>query len=101
NDESRWWPDADLIAFVGNLAVDDYSPEDALYVMRPDGTGVTPIADAPGVGGAGGGAWQPIPLERTSSPTPTPPISEPASLQVHITTTRGVATPPSAVAVGG
>ena len=55
-----WSPDGNLIAFVGNLTVDDYSPEDALYVMRPDGTGVTPIADAPGIGVAGDIAWQPM-----------------------------------------
>jgi Tol biopolymer transport system component len=60
-DNPVWSPDGNLIAFVGNLAVDDYSPEDALYVMRPDGTGVTPIADAPGIGVAGDLAWQPLP----------------------------------------
>ena len=100
-DNPVWSPDGSLIAFVGNLAIDDYSPDDALYVMRPEGTGVTPIADAPGVGVAGDIAWQPIPIEQTSSPTPTQLISEPASVQVHITTTRGVAAFPSAVAVGG
>jgi dipeptidyl aminopeptidase/acylaminoacyl peptidase len=96
-----WSPDGSLIAFVGNVWVDDYSPDDALYVMRSDGTGVTPIADAPGIGVAGDIAWQPIPIEQTSSPIPTPPISEPASVQVLITTTRGVAAFPSAIAVGG
>ena len=70
-DNPVWSPDGSLIAFVGNLAIDDYSPDDALYVMRPEGTGVTPIADAPGVGVAGDIAWQPIPIEQTSSPTPT------------------------------
>jgi Tol biopolymer transport system component len=59
-DDPVWSPNGDLIAFVGNLTIDDYSPEDALYVMRPDGTGVTPIADAPGIGVAGDIAWQPI-----------------------------------------
>ena len=59
-DNPVWSPDGNLIAFVGNLTVDDYSPEDALYVMRPDGTGVTPIADAPGIGVAGDIAWQPM-----------------------------------------
>jgi TolB protein len=60
-DNPVWSPDGNLIAFVGNLAVDDYSAEDALHVMRPDGTGVTPIADAPGIGVAGDLAWQPLP----------------------------------------
>jgi hypothetical protein len=56
--------------------VDDYSPDDALYVMRPDGTEVTPIADAPSIGVAGDIAWQPVQapadtVERTSSIPPT------------------------------
>ena len=59
-DNPVWSPDGKLIAFVGNLSVDDYSPEDALYVMRPDGSNVTPIADAPGIGVAGDLAWQPM-----------------------------------------
>ena len=100
-DNPVWSPDGNLIAFVGNLAVDDYSPDDALYVMHPDRSGVTPIADAPGIGVAGDLAWQPVPIEQTSSPTPTPAISEPASVQVRVTTTRGVAAFPNAVAVGG
>jgi Tol biopolymer transport system component len=70
-DNPVWSPDGTLIAFVGNLAVDDYSPEDALYVMRPDGTGVTPIADATGVGVTGDLAWQPVPAPIvTVEPTP-------------------------------
>jgi hypothetical protein len=75
-DNPVWSPDGNLIAFVGNLAVDDYSPEDALYVMLPDGTDVTPIADAPGIGVAGDIAWQPIqaPAE-TVEPTPSMPPS--------------------------
>jgi hypothetical protein len=76
-DNPVWSPDGTLIAFVGNLAVDDYSPEDALYVMRPDGTGVTPIADAPGVGVAGDLAWQPVPAPMvTVEPTPAPADAE-------------------------
>jgi TolB protein len=55
-----WSPDGSLIAFVGNPSIDDYSPEDALYVMRPNGTDVTPIADAPSIGVAGDIAWQPV-----------------------------------------
>jgi WD40-like Beta Propeller Repeat len=59
-DNPVWSPDGTLIAVVGNLAIDDYSPDDALYVMRPDGSDVTPIADAPSVGVAGDIAWQPV-----------------------------------------
>jgi hypothetical protein len=76
-DNPVWSPDGSLIAFVGNLSVDDYSPEDALYVMRPDGTGVTPIADAPGIGVAGDIAWQPVPSPVvTVEPTPAPTDAE-------------------------
>ena len=60
-DDPVWSPDGTLIALVGNLTVDDYSPDDALYVMRPDGSDLTPIADAPRYGVAGDIAWQPIP----------------------------------------
>jgi Tol biopolymer transport system component len=71
-----WSPDGSLIAFVGNPSIDDYSPDDALYVMRPDGTGITPLADAPSIGVAGDIAWQPIqaPAE-TVGPTPSMPPS--------------------------
>jgi len=76
-DNPVWSPDGSLIAFVGNLTVDDYSPEDALYVMRPSGTDVTPIADAPSIGVAGDIAWQPIPAAAESDePTPLPTGTE-------------------------
>jgi dipeptidyl aminopeptidase/acylaminoacyl peptidase len=76
-DNPVWSPDGNLIAFVGNLSVDDYSPDDALYVMRPDGTDVTPIADAPGIGVAGDLAWQPLPAPVvTVEPTPPPMDAE-------------------------
>ena len=68
-DDPIWSPDGKLIAFVGNPTVDDYSPDDALYVMRPDGTGITPLADAPGVGVAGDIAWQPV-LATAVEPVP-------------------------------
>jgi dipeptidyl aminopeptidase/acylaminoacyl peptidase len=94
-------PDGTLIAFVGNLAINDYSPDDALYVMRSDGSNVTPIADAPGIGVAGDIAWQPIPAPAAPvQPTSPPQPSEPASLEVRVTTTHGVAEFPTAVAAG-
>jgi hypothetical protein len=41
--------------------------------MHPDGTGVAPIADAPGIGVAGDIAWQPVPASVvTVEPTPVP-----------------------------
>jgi TolB protein len=69
-DDPVWSPDGSLIAFVGNRTVDDYSPDDALYVMRPDGTDVTKLADAPGVGVAGDIAWQPVPADNDLTPSP-------------------------------
>ena len=76
-DNPVWSPEGSLIAFVGNLEVDDYSPQDALYVMNADGTGLTPIADEPGVGVAGDIAWQPLPAPvETVGPTPVPTGAE-------------------------
>ena len=76
-DNPVWSPEGNLIAFVGNLEVDDYSPQDALYVMNADGTGLTPIADEPGVGVAGDIAWQPLPAPvETVGPTPVPTGAE-------------------------
>jgi WD40-like Beta Propeller Repeat len=79
-DNPVWSPDGGLIAFVGNLTVDDYSPEDALYVMRPDGSDVTPLADAPRIGVAGDIAWQPIPVD--VEPTPLPDAVVPTRAEV-------------------
>ncbi|HJU57675.1 MAG TPA: hypothetical protein VJ774_02945 [Actinomycetota bacterium] len=79
-DDPVWSPDGSLIAFVGNLEVDDYSPDDALYVMRPDGSGVTPLADAPGIGVAGDIAWQPIAAD--VGPTPSPDALLPTTAEL-------------------
>ncbi|HXF72957.1 MAG TPA: hypothetical protein VNO79_10160 [Actinomycetota bacterium] len=94
--EAEWSPDGELIAFVGNPTAGDYSPEDALYVMRPDGSGIRMLADAPGYGVAGDIAWRPSPV----GASPTPPRAEPATMDVEVSTVRGVAEFPSAVAVG-
>ncbi|HET7309323.1 MAG TPA: hypothetical protein VFJ54_04265 [Actinomycetota bacterium] len=89
-DNPVWSPDGSLIAFVGNLAIDDYSPQDALYVMRPDGSDVTPIADAPGIGVAGDIAWQPIPAPAgTVGPSPTPRPSTSVSNPIPIESSPG------------
>jgi Tol biopolymer transport system component len=89
-----WSPDGTMISFVGNLTVDDYSPDDALYVMRPDGTGITPLADAPGVGVAGDIAWRPVPAPAvTVEPTFSPPTAE-------VVRTFDVATSVTSVAYG-
>jgi hypothetical protein len=79
-DNPVWSPDGNLIAFVGNLKVDDYNPEDALYVMQPDGTDVRPIAAEPSIGVAGDIAWQPIPALSESLESPRLPAADP-----HIT----------------
>lgn len=98
-DDPVWSPDGTLIAFMGNLTVDDYSPDNALYVMRPDGTGVTPLADAPTYGVAGDIAWQPL-VAGSPPVEPSPVPSEPASVEVRVTTTHGIAEFPDAVAAG-
>jgi Tol biopolymer transport system component len=74
--DAEWSPDGGLIAFVGNPTTGDYSPDDALYVMRPDGSGVEQIADAPGVGIAGDIAWQPLLAPAEGSEPPKPPSAE-------------------------
>ena len=94
-DNPVWSPDGSLIAFVGNLEVDDYSPQDALYVMNADATGLTPIADEPGVGVAGDIAWQPLPAPvETVEPTPAPGSAE-------VVETFSVANDVRSVAYGG
>jgi Tol biopolymer transport system component len=68
-----WSPDGALIAFVGNPISGDYSPEDALYVMRPDGSDVRLVAEAADRSVAGDIAWRPAAVAaETGSPTPEP-----------------------------
>jgi Tol biopolymer transport system component len=81
-DNPVWSPDGALIAFVGNPTTGDYSPEDALYVMRPDGSDVRMVADAPRYGVAGDIAWRPIPIAVSASP---PSTGEPATVDVNVT----------------
>jgi Tol biopolymer transport system component len=82
-DNPVWSPDGSMIAFIGNRTVDDYSTDDALYVMRPDGSGVTPLAEAPGIGVAGDIAWRPIPvLAEPVEPTPSPSPLVPTTAEV-------------------
>ncbi len=71
--DAEWSPDGSLIAFVGNSTTGDYGPDDALFLMRADGTGVTRVADAPGTGISGDIAWQPLPasVEEVEAPLPT------------------------------
>lgn len=95
-EDPEWSPDGRLIAFVGNLTVDDYSPDDALYVMSPDGTGITPLADAPGVGVAGDIAWQPMPATAVK-PVPSPTTT---SLTAELVETFEVALDVRSVAFG-
>jgi len=69
-----WSPDGELIAFVGG-GFDGYPAEHALYVMRPDGSGVQRLSnsDLDKYGVAGDIAWQPISIVggATSSPSVT------------------------------
>lgn len=82
-----WSPDGTFIAFVGNPTMGDASPNGALYVMRPDGSGIERLSSArlDSYGVAGDIAWQPIPVESTPGPTPTqatlPSVSDPIRIQ--------------------
>lgn len=91
--EATWSPDGELIAFVGNPMGGDPGPDDALYVMRPDGTDIRLLADAPRYGGVGDIAWRPLRIGSS-------PPDRPATVDVEVSTIRGVAEFPSAVAAG-
>jgi hypothetical protein len=86
-----WSPNGTKIAFVGNPTTGDASPDDALYVMRPDGSGIERLSslglDSYGV--AGDIAWQPIPVETTLGPTPTPAASPSVSDPIPIESSPG------------
>jgi dipeptidyl aminopeptidase/acylaminoacyl peptidase len=75
-----WSPDGTLIAFVGNPSTPDYSPDDAVYVMRPDGSGIERLSnkDVDTYGVAGDIAWQP--LMASESPTSTS-LSDPIPIE--------------------
>lgn len=77
--DAQWSPDGAWIAFAGRPEGEDYSPEDSLYVMRPDGTDVTLLAPAEDRSVAGDIAWRPVlfgsSLEPTTSPSPAMPSS--------------------------
>ena len=75
-----WSPDGTLIAFVGNPSTPDYSPDDAVYVMRPDGSGIERLSnrDLDKYGVAGDIAWQPF--LASESPTSTS-VSDPIPIE--------------------
>ena len=97
-EDPEWSPDGRLIAFIGNLEVDDYSPRYGLYVMRPDGTHVTRLAASDRLVVAGDVAWQPVSIP-SESPAPTG-SSRSGVLQPRVTGTIEVGAFPRAVAVG-
>jgi hypothetical protein len=92
-----WSPAGDLIAFAGSPS--DAALYEELYVIDPDGGNVLQLAEAPGWGVAGDIAWQPL-VAGLPPDEPSPVPAEPASVEVRVTTTHGVAEFPSAVAAG-
>jgi dipeptidyl aminopeptidase/acylaminoacyl peptidase len=100
-DDPVWSPDGKLIAFVGNSTTADLSPQNALYVMRPDGSGVQRLSnrDLDKYGVAGDIAWQPLPVETTLGSTPdrspastiSPSISDPIPIESSPGAVSGVA----------
>jgi len=68
--EPVWSPDGSLIAFGGN--VDNYGEPEAVYTMKPDGSGITKLADLPDRWSIREIAWGPTPtLVSTASVTET------------------------------
>lgn len=95
-----WSPDGRLLAFVGNDA-DGSGSGTAIYVMSADGTNVTQLASIASYEVTPDIAWQPIPTnEATTEPTPEPSPTEPASIEVSVTTIGGIGPFPNAVVVG-
>jgi WD40 repeat protein len=94
-----WSPDGNLIAFVGNPSTPDYAPDDAVYVMQPDGSAIERLSsrDLDSYGVAGDIAWRPIPVETTPGPTPTPATPPSVSDPIPIESPPGSV---SAVAYG-
>jgi Tol biopolymer transport system component len=93
-----WSPDGELIAFVGG-SFDGNPAEDALYVMRPDGSETQRLStrDLDAYAVAGDIAWRPIPVETTPGPTPTPATPPSVSDPIPIESSPGAV---SAVAYG-
>jgi TolB protein len=86
-DDPVWSPDGKLIAFVGYPTTADFSPQDALYVMHPDGSAVQRLSsrDLDKYGVAGDIAWQPVPASGAtpvSTPSPTSAsVSDPITIE--------------------
>ncbi|TMK28751.1 MAG: hypothetical protein E6G61_11065, partial [Actinobacteria bacterium] len=78
-----WSPDGTLIAFVGNPSTPDYSPDDAVYVTRPDGSGIERLSnrDLDTYGVAGDIAWQPLLASESPTSTISPSISDPIQIE--------------------
>ena len=87
---AAWSPDGRQLAFMANV---QETGRESLFVMNADGTGLREIPGLPLE--AASPSWQSLPTEPTVEPSP----SEPASVEVRVTTTR-VAEFPSAVAFG-
>lgn len=92
-----WSPDGTLIASV--CIPGDGGDAVGLCLIRPDGSGFSSIAEVPWY--AGDIAWQPIPIvEGATEPTPEASPTEPASVEVSVTTIGGIGPFPNAVVAG-
>lgn len=85
-----WSPDGELIAFVGG-GFGGSPAKNALYVMHSDGSEIERLSnrDLDTYGVAGDIAWQPIPIETTLAPTPTPAASPSVSDPIPIQSSPG------------
>ncbi|HEX9377261.1 MAG TPA: hypothetical protein VGB19_13620 [Actinomycetota bacterium] len=84
-----WSPDGTRIAFIGNLTE---ANGNSLYVMRPDGSGVSQLTDLQSYGVEAEIAWQPIP-GGPSSPSP-------AQAAARVTATIPISAFPNSILVG-
>jgi hypothetical protein len=72
-----WSPDGALIAFGGNVA--DYGRPEGIFTMRPDGSGITRLADMPDGWGIREIAWRPA----SGAPAPSASVTGVFDVGLH------------------